>query len=508
MRLDRTRWTLRVWSTRRAPLPLALFLGASSCGPGAAEPGFERLEEDGIVAFHAEPAALRRIALEPGESEGRFELPEIDVSRPFDRVALRWEVLEAGGDTRVEILANGAPGGWRAVAVDFAEFVAESGVTLYSGHVDLPGPGFAGRLRARLHLTRDPDAMSPEPRALTLEAFVLAEVEEIGEPAGGEGASLVPAPSIVSRSAWGARAPRCNGAMHDPYRMTFHHTVTPNGETGNAAKSRMRQMQAFHQDGRGWCDIGYHLVVDAAGQIYRGRTTEARSASHVGGQNGGNIGVSLLGTYDAMTPPAAVLDGLTTALAWLADAWGIAADGAHVRGHREWPGQSTGCPGATVIERKGTILQSIAQKLGGSTTPPPPPAGTVIVDNRSAGFSASPNWWVSTSQPDRYGVDYEVRETDGVSDPATWNAPLEARHYEVFVWYSQGSNRASAAPFFVYHRDGTAQRTVDQRVNGGRWVSLGTYPFVAGDLPRVGLSCWTASGSYVAADAVKLEPRS
>src|SRR5690606_31297796 len=47
---------------------------------------------------------------------------------------------------------------------------------------------------------------------------------------------------------------------------------------------------------------------------------------------------------------------------------------------------------------------------------------------------------------------------------------------------------------------------VNQRTNGGRWVSLGNYNFAAGDRNVVGVSRWTNGTGYVVADAIRLTP--
>jgi hypothetical protein len=48
---------------------------------------------------------------------------------------------------------------------------------------------------------------------------------------------------------------------------------------------------------------------------------------------------------------------------------------------------------------------------------------------------------------------------------------------------------------------------VNQRKDDNIWVSLGTFQFAAGYAPRVLLSCWTRSGDFVIADAVKFVRR-
>jgi hypothetical protein len=142
-----------------------------------------------------------------------------------------------------------------------------------------------------------------------------------------------------------------------------------------------------------------------------------------------------------------------------------------------------------------------AATIGGGTTPP----GTaIIVDNSNSGFSASTTWSTGTSATDKYGTNYRYRSTEAVSDQATWTFTVStAGNYEVFAWWSQGTNRSSTATYTV---PTGATVTVNQQANGGKWNSLGVYNLTAGT-KTIKLSCWTTVGYVIIADAVKLEPR-
>ena len=136
---------------------------------------------------------------------------------------------------------------------------------------------------------------------------------------------------------------------------------------------------------------------------------------------------------------------------------------------------------------------------GGGTTPV-----TIIVDNSNSGFSASSNWSTGTSAADKYGTNYRYHNTQAVSDQAVWTFNVtKAGNYEVFAWWSQGTNRSSTATYTV---PTGATKTVNQQANGGKWNSLGTYNLSTGS-KTVKLSCWTTVGYVVIADAVKLESR-
>ena|GEM_PF-1091452 len=128
----------------------------------------------------------------------------------------------------------------------------------------------------------------------------------------------------------------------------------------------------------------------------------------------------------------------------------------------------------------------------------------IIVDNSSAGFTASANWSTGTSSADKYGADYRWRSTAAVSDQAVWAFTIPtADTYEVYAWWSQGTNRSSAAPYSV---NGSAGIPRNQQQNGGQWNSLGTFSMAAGS-NNVKLSCWAPAGYVVVADAVRIVRR-
>ena len=74
----------------------------------------------------------------------------------------------------------------------------------------------------------------------------------------------------------------------------------------------------------------------------------------------------------------------------------------------------------------------------------------IIIDNAEAGFTASASWATSTSSSDKYGADYRWKSTTAISDQAVWNFTIPtADNYQVYVWWSQGANRSTAAPYTV-----------------------------------------------------------
>ncbi|MEV4760697.1 peptidoglycan DD-metalloendopeptidase family protein [Micromonospora sp. NPDC049559] len=137
----------------------------------------------------------------------------------------------------------------------------------------------------------------------------------------------------------------------------------------------------------------------------------------------------------------------------------------------------------------------------------PAAAATVTVDNSTAGrFSGSANWGVSSWSSQRYGDDYAFATPDTTaSDPAWYKIEIPAAgSYQVEVWYPADAGYNNATPFVIATTGGNQTVTVNQRTNGGRWVSLGVFSLAAGDYNAVGVSRWTSGTGYVVADAVRV----
>ena len=164
-------------------------------------------------------------------------------------------------------------------------------------------------------------------------------------------------PNMITRAQWGARNTGLCGSLHNPTHLTLHHTATPNNDTISAA-ARMRQMQAFHIDNRGWCDFGYHFTVGIDGNLYQGRITPARTGAHVGGHNSNNVGVSVVGNFTSFTPRQSQLARTESVSRWIVEEFNIPVLRSRIRGHRDWPGHTTNsCPGNQFYPWLDTLVQ-------------------------------------------------------------------------------------------------------------------------------------------------------
>lgn len=348
-----------------------------------------------------------------------------------------------------------------------------------------------------------------------LTAVFLSSSMALTSDAGAAGAATQP--PICTRSCWGARAPKnAIPEMGALTRATIHHTAgASDWNTASQAESaaKVRAIQNYHMDSNGWPDIGYHFLVDKLGNRFEGRINSiaSRPRGAHDAVNDNSFGFSLMGYLHAphnQQPPDVMRQALYDLIAWkIPDPFTGFGSGTYggktvgfICGHRD-VGQ-TACPGDLMYQYIGTNFNGGEARLEVNRRI----VGSIIVDNTDAGFSASANWTTSSNVPGYYGTNYRVRATQAVSDPAAWtvNLPVSGS-YRVSVRYSAAADRPTAAPYIVYHTGGQTTVNVNQQINGGTWVTLGTWSFNAGSDVRVRLSCWTTAGFYVVADAVRFE---
>lgn len=171
----------------------------------------------------------------------------------------------------------------------------------------------------------------------------------------------IPKPPVITREEWGANPPIGNYVPHNPYRLTQHHTAGTRVSTLQQGIDEMEFIQDFHQNGRGWQDIGYHYCIDDSGIIYEGVPPQYRG-THVGGNNTGNIGISYMGNFHIAGefPTQAALDSLVRIWSWLSFEFGVNPDS--LFGHRDY--NATACPGDNLYPELPDLRNSIRQALG------------------------------------------------------------------------------------------------------------------------------------------------
>ncbi|MEO1171068.1 MAG: N-acetylmuramoyl-L-alanine amidase [Myxococcota bacterium] len=273
---------------------------------------------------------------------------------------------------------------------------------------------------------------------------------------------------VISRAMWGARPSNCDGAP-DPIknRIAVHFTAGQSTPSDGDFASLVRAVQAFHLDGRGWCDVGYHFLVDLEGNVYEGRVVDQRG-SHVGGQNTGNLGIAFMGCFSQDpfcanlpprdAPPRMVEEGALF-LGAAARFYGIPIDRQRILGHSEHSGASTECPGDSI---RGQLDRIVAIAEAGRTGEPARIQGVVF----DASVTPSPAEPGNVRVVDALvecdcGEEVEVRAGD-----AFWAFDLDPGEY-LFTARAPGYGPASAI--------------VTLGPGESRWGSIGLVPSSEGD---------------------------
>ncbi|WP_433225052.1 peptidoglycan recognition protein family protein [Microtetraspora malaysiensis] len=151
---------------------------------------------------------------------------------------------------------------------------------------------------------------------------------------------------LVSRAAWGARAPRGSySRLTSTKGVKVHYTggrVDPAIVTDHAkCVAMVKSIQDFHMDGNGWMDIGYSMIACSHRKVFVGRGPHNLPAANGAGLNSGHYAVlGLVGNSGLVTPPDGLLNAILDAIEYLRAKGGA---GKEIKGHRD--GYSTDCPG-------------------------------------------------------------------------------------------------------------------------------------------------------------------
>jgi len=154
---------------------------------------------------------------------------------------------------------------------------------------------------------------------------------------------------IVPREEWGSTGARGGERLQLPLADWIIHTwagYIPTSISVDDSYARMRGVQRYHREKRGFSDIGYSLVIDPNGRILEGRGWGRSGAHTQGGGNYSGHGIGMMGHGDLQPFTPAQWD----ALEWLT------LEGVRLRairnpwkvsGHRDWYPPKT-CPGNLV----------------------------------------------------------------------------------------------------------------------------------------------------------------
>lgn len=164
-------------------------------------------------------------------------------------------------------------------------------------------------------------------------------------------------PPVRPRTAWGAAPYRGTVDTADGLtRAVIHHTVNDNGYSADQVPSMLRSIQAYHQNSRGWDDIGYNFVIDRFGTVWEGRASSLYQpviGAHASDANEGSVGVAYLGDGTTTGLTSSAVTTLGRFLGWKLPLHGARPSRTNIVGHRD-VGQ-TACPGNTLYGQLGAI---------------------------------------------------------------------------------------------------------------------------------------------------------
>ncbi|MEO5803919.1 MAG: immunoglobulin domain-containing protein [Verrucomicrobiota bacterium] len=128
----------------------------------------------------------------------------------------------------------------------------------------------------------------------------------------------------------------------------------------------------------------------------------------------------------------------------------------------------------------------------------------LILDNLDSGVTFSGDWQTGTGAG-KFNSDYRfaVTTAEGASNVIFRPNIGLPGYYDVYIWFPQGGNRATNAPWTVVHHAGSTNILVNQQINGAQWFLIAAArPFLQGTNGYVQLSN-NASPTVVLADAVR-----
>ncbi|XP_018422457.1 PREDICTED: N-acetylmuramoyl-L-alanine amidase [Nanorana parkeri] len=162
-------------------------------------------------------------------------------------------------------------------------------------------------------------------------------------------------PAVMPRCMWGAKPYKGTPTLLNlPLQHVYiHHTYEPSRPCLSLTECSkdMRSMQKFHQEERGWDDIGYSFVVGSDGYLYEGRGWHWVGA-HTRGHNSIGYGVSFIGDFTASVPEGPILSLVRDRFLKCAVRSGYISSNYTIQGHRQVV--NTSCPGDALFQKIST----------------------------------------------------------------------------------------------------------------------------------------------------------
>ncbi|XP_076989709.1 peptidoglycan recognition protein 1 [Tamandua tetradactyla] len=141
--------------------------------------------------------------------------------------------------------------------------------------------------------------------------------------------------SIVPRSEWRALPSKCTESLSLPVRyVVVSHTAGSTCNSPTSCEQQARNVQHYHAQTLGWCDVGYNFLIGEDGLVYEGRGWDTKGAHTGATWNPISIGISFMGNYMERVPPNRALRAAQNLLA-CGVARGALSPRYEIKGHRD-----------------------------------------------------------------------------------------------------------------------------------------------------------------------------
>ncbi|GCB67849.1 hypothetical protein scyTo_0000784 [Scyliorhinus torazame] len=154
-------------------------------------------------------------------------------------------------------------------------------------------------------------------------------------------------PPIIKHSEWTTRASSCTQSLSTSLKYAvIHHTDGNPCFNISACKRQLQNIQHYHMDKRGWCDIGYNFLIGEDGNIYEGRGW-TKMGAHTRGYNDVSLGISIMGNFTSVVPNSKALNAAQSLIQCSASR-GYLSSVYILKGHRQL--RPTNCPGNALYQ--------------------------------------------------------------------------------------------------------------------------------------------------------------
>ncbi|MFN8672798.1 MAG: peptidoglycan recognition family protein [Candidatus Sericytochromatia bacterium] len=168
---------------------------------------------------------------------------------------------------------------------------------------------------------------------------------------------------IISRKEWGAKDPIKEMILHNPTKITIHHSGIKNNYKSNLIE-KMKALQKYSQSAEKmdtgkikeiWGDVPYHYIISTTGEIAEGREIKYSGDTNTEYNPKNHILIDVLGNFDLEEPTKQQIKSLEELCFYLHKKYNIPL--ADIKTHNFYA--KTNCPGENLIKFMPKLLEEL-----------------------------------------------------------------------------------------------------------------------------------------------------